>query len=71
MFDTGTVVGFKGGVNRWLLPSVVFPSVFYSVAQVLLGLRNEFIQKMSFPFGPGLLVLTIIIIVEVSQMFLY
>ena len=27
-FDTGTLDGFKGGVNRWLLPWVMFPSVF-------------------------------------------
>ena len=27
-FDTGTLDGFKGAVNRWLLPKVVFTSVF-------------------------------------------
>ena len=28
VFDTGTEDGFKGAVNRWLLPSVVLCSVF-------------------------------------------
>ena len=28
VFDTGTLDGFKGAVNRWLLPFVVFSSVF-------------------------------------------
>ena len=28
MFETGTLVGFKGAVSRWLLPRVVFSSVF-------------------------------------------
>ena len=27
-FDTGTLDEFKGAVNRWLLPSVVYSSVF-------------------------------------------
>ena len=28
VLDTGTLDGFKGAVNRWLLPGVVFSSVF-------------------------------------------
>ena len=28
VFDTGTLDGFKGAVNRWLVPLVVFSSVF-------------------------------------------
>ena len=28
VFDTGTLDGFKDAVNRWLLPCVVFSSVF-------------------------------------------
>ena len=27
-FDTGTLDGFKGAINYWLLPLVVFSSVF-------------------------------------------
>ena len=27
VFDTGTLDGFKGAVNRWFLPCVVFYSV--------------------------------------------
>ena len=29
VFDTGSLDGFKGAVNHWLLPRVVFFSVFH------------------------------------------
>ena len=45
-FDTGTLDGFRGAVNRWLLPLVVFS---FSVAQVLVGFRNKFINNFLFP----------------------
>ena len=44
-FDTGTLDGFKGAVNRWLLPGVVFS---FSVAQMLVGLRKQFINNFDF-----------------------
>ena len=47
LFDTGMMDGFKGAANRWLFPWVVFSSV--SVAQVLVGLRKQFINNFVFP----------------------
>ena len=46
VFDTGTLYGFKGVVNRWLLPCVVFS---FSLAQVLVWLRKQFINNFVFP----------------------
>ena len=49
LFDTRTLDGFKGTVNRWLLPRVLFT---FSVAQVLVELRKQFINNFDFPhFG--------------------
>ena len=45
-FDTRTLDGFKGAVNRWLLPWAVFS---FSVAQVLVRLRKQFINNFVFP----------------------
>ena len=47
VFDTGMLNGFKGAVNRWLLPRVVFFQ--FSVAQVLVGLRKKFMNFFVFP----------------------
>ena len=46
VFDTGMLEGFKGAVNRRLLPSVVFS---FSMVQVLMGLRKQFINNFVFP----------------------
>ena len=46
VFDTGALDVFKGVVNRWLLPCVYFQ---FSVAQVLVGLRKQFINNFVFP----------------------
>ena len=46
VLDTGTLDGFKGAVNRWLLPWVCF-SVF--VVQVLVGLHKQFMNNFIFP----------------------
>ena len=43
--DTGTLHGFKGAVNRWLLPSHELCFLQFSVAQVLVG----FINNLFFP----------------------
>ena len=56
VFDTRTLDRFKGAVNRWLLPWIVF---YYSVAQVLVGLQKQLINNLVFTFGPVLLVLII------------
>ena len=53
LFDTGTLDGFKGAVNLWLLLSVVFSGaccvLFCCVAQVLVGFRKQFINNVVFP----------------------
>ena len=46
VFDTGTLDVFKEAVNRWLLPVFVFQ---FSVVQVLVGLRKQFINNFVFP----------------------
>ena len=46
VFDTGTLDGFKGAVNRWLLPWVCY-SVFRGACAV--GLRKQFINNLVFP----------------------
>ena len=46
VFDTRTLDGFKGAVNRWLLPWVVFS---FHVSQVLVWLRKQFINNLIFP----------------------
>ena len=43
VFDTGTLDGFRGAVNRWLLPYVVFSSVFRGAGAS--GLRKQFINN--------------------------
>ena len=45
VFDTGTLDGFKGAVNRCCFPEFVFQ---FSVAQVLVGLRKQ-INNFVFP----------------------
>ena len=61
VFDSGTLDGFKGAVNRWLhLRVVCFLQL--SVAQVLDGLRKQLINNFVFPIWPVVLVLIIIII---------
>ena len=45
MFDTGKL--FKGAVNLWLFPDLCF--LQFSVAQMLVGLRKQFINKFIFP----------------------
>ena len=44
LFDTGTLNGFQEAVNLWLLSRVVF----FFVAQVLVGLRKNFINNFVF-----------------------
>ena len=44
MFGTGTLDGFKGAVNRWLLPGVVSFLQFY-IARVLVWLQKQFINN--------------------------
>ena len=46
VIDARTLDRFKGAVNLWLLPGVVFS---FSVAQVLVGLRKQFINNFGFP----------------------
>ena len=46
VFDTGTMGRIKGAVNRWLIPWFV---ISFSVAQVLVGLRKQFINIFIFP----------------------
>ena len=41
VFDTATLDGFKGAVNRWMLTSVVCQ---FPLAQVFVGLRKQFIN---------------------------
>ena len=57
MFDTGTLDGFKGAVNRWLLPSIVFSTVFRGAGTC--GVAKAF---CFFQLGPLLLVSIIMII---------
>ena len=45
VFDTGKLDGFKGAVNRCCFPEFVCQ---FSVTQVLVGLRNQFINKSIF-----------------------
>ena len=55
VFDTGTLDGFKGAVNRWLLARVVFSSIFYGACAC--EVRKEFINNFVFPtwaFAAGL-----------------
>ena len=63
VFDTETLDGFKGEVNRWLLPLVVFSSVF--MAQVLVWLRKTI---GIFPTCMGILLQVLIIIIIISPL---
>ena len=48
MFDTGTLDEFKGAVNRLLcFPELCF--LQFEVEQVLVWLRNKFINNFVFP----------------------
>ena len=47
VFGSRTLDGYKGAVNRWLLPRVVFFQV--SVAHVLMGLRKQLINNFVCP----------------------
>ena len=58
VFDSGTLNGFKGAVNRCLLPQRLF---FFSVAQVRVGLLCNFVNVLFFPLGLASLSLIIII----------
>ena len=58
MFDTGSLDGFKGVVNRWLLPRVVFFSVFRGSGAS--EVAKQFIKLMFFHTLSMLLVLIII-----------
>ena len=50
VFNTGTLDGFKGTVNRWLLFRLCF--LQFPVAQVLVGLRKQFMNNF-FPTWAG------------------
>ena len=60
MFDTGTLDGFKQHSIVGCFLEFVF---LFSVVQVLVVLRNEFVNNIVFPTGPVLLVLLLIIII--------
>ena len=47
VFDTRTLDGFKGAVNRWLLSRVVFSSIFRGAG--IVGLQKQFINNVVFP----------------------
>ena len=47
VFDTGTLDGFKGAVNRWLLPWVVFSSVFRGRGAC--GVAKAIYKQLCFP----------------------
>ena len=47
VFDNGTLDDFKGTVNRGCLPELCL--LRFSVAQVLVGLRKQFIKNIVFP----------------------
>ena len=47
VFDTGTLDGFKGVVNRCLLPELC--CLQFSVEQVLVGFGKQFINNCVFP----------------------
>ena len=47
LFDTVMLDGFMGAVNRWLLQCVCF--LQFSVAQVVVELRKQFINYFVFP----------------------
>ena len=60
VFDSGTLNGFKGAVNRSLLLWRLFS--FFSVVQVLVGLLCNFVNVLFFPLGLASLILIIKII---------
>ena len=47
VFDTETLHGFKGAVNRWLLPWIMFSSVFRGAGAY--GVVNTFINNFVLP----------------------
>ena len=47
MFNTGTLDGFKGAVNLWLLPSVVFSSLFHGAGAC--GVAKQLMDNIIFP----------------------
>ena len=47
VFDTGMLNGFKGGVNRWLLASLVFPPVFSGAGAC--GVAKSTYKQLVFP----------------------
>ena len=59
MFDTGSLDGFKGAVNRWLLTRVVF---FFRGADAC-GCERSLLITLFFPLGLVLLVLIIITVI--------
>ena len=62
-YDRGTLDGFKGAVNRWLIPLVVFFSVFRGTGSCRMA--------QVFPLMPVLLVLIVIIIIMISFVLFY
>ena len=46
VFDTGTLDGVKGPVNRWCFLELCF--IQFSVAQWLVGLQNQFTNNFVF-----------------------
>ena len=46
VFDTGKLDGFKGALNRWLLPRVVFSSVFRGADDC--GVAKQFFNSFVF-----------------------
>ena len=70
VFDTGTLDGFNGAVNHGCFPEFVFQ---FSVVQVFVGLRKQFINNFVFPtwacaagFNNNKLIIIIIIIIIIG-----
>ena len=65
VFDTGKLVGFKGAVKRWLIPRVVFASVFRGA--VACGVAKAIYNFFLFLLRPVLLVLIIILLMFIRR----
>ena len=64
--DTGTLDGFIGAVERWLLPLLVFSSVFRGVGTC--GVAKAICKNFVFPTWAYVLVFIIIIIDRLARL---
>ena len=72
MFDTGNLDGFKGAVNRWLTADI--PELGYlqfSMEQVLVGLRKQFINNFVLPVLMVLIIMVIVTIICRIHLFFF